>query len=224
MHRKPKKSRGNYAFIDSQNVNVSTQKFGWKMNWRELRKFLQEEYAVTKAYMFIGYLPEFEALYEQMHDAGFSVVLKPTYDMTKPYQSQVKEVEIPADKAYKSFGEKAAAELNREPKSDDPVVQQAEAAKRHIKGNIDAELVLWAMKDFAEYDKAVIVSGDGDFYCLVEYLHEQKKLLKLLVPSMHFSGLYHAYESYVERLDKHRKRLAYRDRRPSKKFNKEVKK
>lgn len=216
MDKKPRKQRGNYAFIDSQNVNVSTQKFGWKMNWRELRKFLSEKYNVMTAYMFIGYLPEFEDLYEQMHDAGFSVVLKPTYDMTKPYLSQVKEVEIPADKDYKSFGERAADELNGKNKAERALAEQAEAAKRHIKGNIDAELVLWAMKDLNKYDKAIIVSGDGDFYCLVEYLHEQKKLEKLLVPSMHFSGLYHAYESYIERLDKHRNRLAYRSRRPMK--------
>lgn len=213
---RPKKGRGNYAFIDSQNVNVSTQKFGWKMNWRELRKFLQEKYDVNKAFMFIGYVPEFEALYEQMHDAGFSVVLKPTYDMTKPYNPQVKEVEIPADKEYRSFGEKAAADLSGQQKTEAAAAEQTEAAKRHIKGNIDAELVLWAMKELKNYDKAIIVSGDGDFYCLVEYLHEQKKLLKLLVPSMHYSGLYHAYENYVERLDKHRRQLAYRDRRPSK--------
>ena len=217
MDKKPVRKKGNYAFIDSQNVNVSTQKFGWKMNWRELRKFLKENYNVSKAYMFIGYLPEFEDLYEQMHDAGFSVVLKPTYDMTKPYQSQVKEVEIPADKDYRSFGERAADELNGGSKAEKAIAEQTEAAKRHIKGNIDAELVLWAMKDLRSYDKAVIVSGDGDFYCLVEYLHEQKKLEKLLVPSMHFSGLYHAYENYVERLDRHRKRLAYRSRRPVKK-------
>ena len=62
----------NYAFIDSQNVNVSTQKFGWKMNWRELRKYLEQKYNVSKAFMFIGYVPEFEALYEQMREEGVS--------------------------------------------------------------------------------------------------------------------------------------------------------
>jgi hypothetical protein len=43
-----------YAFIDSQNLNVSTQKFGWKMDWQKFRKFLADKYGVTKAYMFIG--------------------------------------------------------------------------------------------------------------------------------------------------------------------------
>ena len=35
------------------------------------------------------------------------------------------------------------------------------------KGNVDAELVLHsAAIEFDQYDKAVIISGDGDFYCL----------------------------------------------------------
>lgn len=212
MEKKATSRRVNYAFIDSQNVNVSTQKFGWKMNWRELRKFLKEKYDVSKAYMFIGYLPEFEDLYEQMHDAGFSVVLKPTYDMSKPATQPIKEIEPESE--YRSFGERAAEALTDKQKASAAVTEQTEAAKRHIKGNIDAELVLWAMKDFKDYDQAVIVSGDGDFYCLVEYLSDQNKLLKLLVPSMHYSGLYRPYENYIERLDKHRRRLAYRDRKP----------
>lgn len=40
------------------------------------------------------------------------------------------------------------------------------------KGNCDAELVLWAMVEYPNYKRAVIVTGDGDFYCLVKYLIE----------------------------------------------------
>jgi uncharacterized LabA/DUF88 family protein len=39
------------------------------------------------------------------------------------------------------------------------------------------------MIEYNHYDKAIIVSGDGDFYCLVDYLNKQGKLLKLLVPN-----------------------------------------
>ena len=42
------------------------------------------------------------------------------------------------------------------------------------KGNCDAELVLHSMIEFNNYNKAVLVSGDGDFYCLAEYLRDQK--------------------------------------------------
>lgn len=52
-----------------------------------------------------------------------------------------------------------------------------------VKGNCDADLVLRAMIDFKEYDKAIIITGDGDFYSLVQYLDEQNKLLRVLAPS-----------------------------------------
>lgn len=51
------------------------------------------------------------------------------------------------------------------------------------KGNCDAELVLQAAAiDFANYDKALIITGDGDFYCLVKFLKERGKLLRVLIP------------------------------------------
>lgn len=59
-----------------------------------------------------------------------------------------------------------------------------------IKGNCDAELVLQAMIDFNNYQKAVIVSGDGDFHCLVKYLREKNKLVTVLAPDRNkYSGL-----------------------------------
>src|SRR3989304_11019 len=51
-----------------------------------------------------------------------------------------------------------------------------------IKGNVDAELVLHTMIEYKNYDKAIIISGDGDFYCLVEYLADNNKLDKIIVP------------------------------------------
>lgn len=52
-----------------------------------------------------------------------------------------------------------------------------------IKGNVDAELVLQAMIDYPEYERAVIVTGDGDFLCLIRYFIRKQKLEKLLVPN-----------------------------------------
>lgn len=175
MIRRRKKQPEIYAFIDSQNLNVGVQKHGWKMDWKKLREFLKTKYGVTEAFMFIGYVPENEDMYKQLHESGFRIVLKPTYDMTRPRPEQEEGEE-----------------------------------KKPIKGNVDAELVLWAMKEFPKYQKAIIVSGDGDFFCLVEYLVEQKRLLKILTPSQQYSGLYNAFDEYVEQLDKYRHELQYR--------------
>jgi uncharacterized LabA/DUF88 family protein len=54
------------------------------------------------------------------------------------------------------------------------------------KGNIDADLVLWAMIDFHEnkFDKAVISTSDGDFYSLVEYFYSKNKLKNVISPRL----------------------------------------
>ena len=58
-----------------------------------------------------------------------------------------------------------------------------------IKGNVDAELVLYTMDKKDEYSKAIIVSGDGDFYCLIDYLSKRNKLLKIIAPNKKYSSL-----------------------------------
>ena len=181
-----KKNPRVYAFIDSQNLNLGVQNAGWKLDWQKFRKFLANEYGVSKAFMFIGYVPEFEEMYEKLHEDGYAVVLKQTYDMTRP-----RPEEIP------------------EPAAGEPAEKEE---KKPIKGNIDADLVLWVMKEAKNYDKAIIISGDGDFYGLVEYLHEQGKLLKLLTPSWKYSSLFNRFEKYIVRIDQHRRQLAYRSR------------
>ncbi|MHC1770545.1 MAG: NYN domain-containing protein [Flexilinea sp.] len=35
------------------------------------------------------------------------------------------------------------------------------------KGNVDSELVLHTMIEYSNFDKAIIVAGDGDYFCLV---------------------------------------------------------
>lgn len=194
-----------YAFIDSQNLNVSTQKFGWKMDWQKFRKFLADKYGVTKAYMFIGYIPENESLYEQMHEAGYAVVLKPTFDLTRLRPELANE--DPGASGREAAGSSAQGHGSKPDKPEE---------KKPVKGNIDAELVLWAMKEMSNYDKAIIVSGDGDFYCLVEYLEQKDRLLHLLTPSAHYSSLYNRYDSYVERLDNYKRELRYHDFRKKK--------
>lgn len=53
------------------------------------------------------------------------------------------------------------------------------------KGNVDAELVLHATAiEYSNYDKAVIVSGDGDFRCLHEFLEDKGKLYKIVIPNL----------------------------------------
>jgi uncharacterized LabA/DUF88 family protein len=131
------KKENNFAFIDSQNVNMGVEELGWKLDFRKFITYLKEKYSVKTAYLFIGYLPENQRLYSNLQKYGYLLVFKPVIK-----------------------------DNNKEPK-----------------GNVDADLVLQAMVDFDKYDKAVIVSSDGDFYSLVEHLYIHKKLEIVLSPN-----------------------------------------
>ena len=126
----------NYAFIDSQNLNLGIKSLGWKLDHKRFRIYLREKYKVEIAYLFIGYIPENQDLYSSLQECGYVLVFKPT---------------LP-DK------------------------------NGDIKGNVDADLVLQAMLDYEKYDKAVIVTSDGDFYSLVKYLYKQNKLRFVMSP------------------------------------------
>jgi len=91
-----------------------------------------------------------------------------------------------------------------------PTLEITGKGKRKIKGNVDAELVLHAMIEFPNYDKAVIVSGDGDFYCLIEYLETQNKLLKIIVPTETYSSLLRKFSKFIVNINLFRKKIEYK--------------
>ena len=133
-----KKKINNYAFMDSQNLNLSIRSLGWKLDFARFRVYLKEKYGVIKAFLFIGYVEGNNDLYVSLQSAGFLCVFKPTLE-------------------YKDGT---------------------------TKGNCDAELVLHAMIEYPNYDKAIIVTGDGDFYCLVQYLIEKGKFERVIIPNL----------------------------------------
>ena len=54
------------------------------------------------------------------------------------------------------------------------------------KGNCDADLVLKVVRDVYEnnFEKAVVVSSDGDYASLVAFLMEKEKLQSVLSPAL----------------------------------------
>jgi len=149
-----KKLKPNYAFIDSQNLNLGVKGLGWDLDFKKFRIFLKTQYKITKAYLFIGHVSGNEKLYRKLQEFDYILIFKPTL----------------------KFNEKGF---------------------KRIKGNVDAELVMHAIVESKYYSKAIIASGDGDFYCLLEYLVKRKKLLKIIVPNYEYSSLFREFEKYI---------------------------
>ena len=71
-----------------------------------------------------------------------------------------------------------------------PTVKYYENGKRTMKGNVDAELVLHsAAIEYSNYDRAIVITSDGDFRCLFEYLKEKEKLERIITPTKFYSSL-----------------------------------
>lgn len=79
-----------------------------------------------------------------------------------------------------------------------PTLEIEKGRKIKVKGNVDAELVLHTMIEYPNYGKAIIVSGDGDFRCLVEYLVENNKFYRLVIPNKKkYSSLLLPFKKYM---------------------------
>ena len=146
-----KMKQNNFAFIDSQNLNLAIKDCGWDLDFGRFYIYLKHKYRITEIFLFIGYIKDNKNLYSYLQQAGYTIIFKPVISPKNGF----------------------------------------------VKGNVDAELVLHTMIQYNNYDKAMIVSGDGDFYCLIEHLLENDKLYKIFIPNQKkYSSLLRKYYSY----------------------------
>jgi len=59
------------------------------------------------------------------------------------------------------------------------------------KGNVDGELILAIAKDFYEnkLEGVLLVSGDGDYHCIVEFLKEKNVPINIVSPNKKYLSL-----------------------------------
>jgi uncharacterized LabA/DUF88 family protein len=78
-----------------------------------------------------------------------------------------------------------------------------------LKGNVDAELVLnCSAIQYKNFDKAIIVAGDGDYRCLLEFLENNKKLFKIIIPNQKSeSSLLKPFQEYKVFIQSERTKL-----------------
>jgi uncharacterized LabA/DUF88 family protein len=144
----PHQKESNIAFVDGQNLHLSTQTDGRTIDMKKFRIYLRDKFHVTEAYYFLWFMSlEEQDLYTMLQKAGFIVVFR----------------------------------------------EHAETLVGKKKGNVDVDMVFEIMKrtiDNKDFDKMVIVSGDGDYVKLIRRLIEKKLLKKIIFPNHHYSSLY----------------------------------
>ena len=78
-----------YAFIDSQNLNLGTNKdlfnakgkkiySGWHLDFKKFRIYLKDKFRVKIAFLFIGKVKGNEKMYRQLKSFGYELIFTPT--------------------------------------------------------------------------------------------------------------------------------------------------
>lgn len=73
-----KKQENNYAFVDGANLHRGIASLGWELDYSRFRTWLGDKYGITRAYLFIGLVPEYKELYTKLQEAGFTLIFKET--------------------------------------------------------------------------------------------------------------------------------------------------
>jgi uncharacterized LabA/DUF88 family protein len=143
----------NYAFIDGNNLHLTFVGLGVQLKYDKLLSYLKKRHNVTTAYYFIGRISQNQHIYDALTSYGYSLKFR---DVTR---KGGKPVTCPVcGKLY-------------------------EIDKGKTKCDCDADLVLQVMDVIKDYDKAIIITSDGDFDNLVKKLITLDKLDMVLAPS-----------------------------------------
>jgi len=142
----------NFAFIDGANLHFTYENLDWEIDYSKLLILLRSKFDVTFAYYFLGNIKESSKLYKDLESDGYNLKLK---DPTK----------YTTEEEYCPYCWKVIApEFIR------------------YKSDCDSFMTLEVISNMSIYDKAVIITSDGDFSELVKELVRKDKLRLVFAP------------------------------------------
>ena len=143
---------GNYAFIDGTNLHLTFVYLQQSLNYQKLRNYLAKRHNVTEVYYFIGFIKGRSGDYQELESYGYTMKFR------TPVFHRV-----------------------------DPIIcqycsREAVSGGRKRKCDCDADIAFQLIDDIDNYDKAILISSDGDFDNVVKKLITLDKLKLILAP------------------------------------------
>jgi len=168
-----------YAYIDASNLFYGGKKsLGWSVDFEKLYKYLQERYGVSNIYYFGGveihkfpfnYLTSETVSLKDLEEYLIDYVDKNKNDLTSAklilLDRHLKQVRF-----YKKL-ERFGFQLILKPVK----IYEDEEGNLKRKANCDVEMAFYLMRDRNNFDKVIILSGDGDFLPVLKHLREVDK-------------------------------------------------
>ena len=168
-----------YAFIDASNLFYGGEKsLGWKIDYKKLLEYLKEKYGVSHAFYFGGVeIHNFEYDYQKSETVPLNELEKYLTTLIKDGGTKLNEAELlligrhlQRVRFYQKL-DKFGYKLYLKPVK----LYDQEDGTTKRKANCDVDMAFYLMKEKDNFDRAIILSGDGDFLPVLKYLKEYKK-------------------------------------------------
>ena len=173
-----------YAFIDASNLFYGGEKsLGWRIDYSKLIKYLKERYGVSKVYYFGGV---------ETHGYKYDYLKNetvPLEDLKKRLGDYISKEGKKLDEAKLILLSRHLSRIKFYLKLQEfgyklylkPVKLYFQPDGRtERKANCDVEMAFYLMKEKDNFDRVIVLSGDGDFLPLLKHLKEIKKEVIIL--------------------------------------------
>mgnify|MGYP001474731168 CR=1 FL=1 len=172
------------AFVDASNLFYGGEKsLGWKIDYQKLLNYLKSKYNVSRVLFFGGaeiYKFDFDYLKNETipiielekYLAGF---LKTKGDKLSEAMLLLLHRHLQRVRFYLKL-QKFGYELHLKPVK----LYEQEDGSTKRKANCDVDMAFYLMKEKDNFNRAIILSGDGDFLPVLKYLKEQGKEIVIL--------------------------------------------
>lgn len=173
-----------FAFIDASNLFYGGEKsLGWKIDYQKLLRYLEEKYNISIALYFGGVeIHDFQYDYQNNETVPLENLEEHLTEVLKNKAKEMNEAQILLIGKHlqrirfyirlERFGYKLFLK---------PVkLYEQEDGSTKRKANCDVDMAFHLMKEKDNFDRAIVLSGDGDFLPVLKYLREIKKEIIIL--------------------------------------------
>jgi len=173
-----------FAFIDASNLFYGGEKsLGWKIDYKKLLQYLKKKYKIKKVFYFGGVeLHEFEYSYLTEETVPIDKLERYLTSLIRKGRNKLDDAilillsrHLQRVRFYlklKTFG----YSLYLKPVK----LYEQEDGTTKRKANCDVDMAFYLMKEKDNFNRAVILSGDGDFLPVLKYLKERGKEVVIL--------------------------------------------
>lgn len=173
-----------FVFIDASNLFYGGEKsLGWKIDYKKLLAYLKEKYDAKETFYFGGVeIHNFEYNYQKNETVPIEKLEVYLLDLIKNKNRNLNEAEVVLLGRHLQrvrfylkllqFGYKLFLKPIKLYEQEDGTTKR--------KANCDVDMAFYLMKEKDNFDRAIILSGDGDFLPVLKYLKEIDKEIIIL--------------------------------------------